>query len=286
MLAKLLALLIGMGMVVPAAPEVVCEANPGQLEVPILLYHHIAPTEDIVRFTVSPIEFEEQMNLLSKLGYQTITPGQLMEGLTCGALLPEKPIMITFDDGHADVFQYAFPILERYGYSAAMYVVANRTGAPGFLSIEEMKVLLDAGWEIGSHTFDHPDLARLTISELDEELVQSRRSLESELQLSITSLAYPFGSFTPDVGRAAVRAGYTNAMGLGIQNDHALHNRYYLSRREVVGGTDAVGVLGLLQSPTSPPATVASQLELQTNSGVLDRLLDQSTGRRGSLAVP
>jgi peptidoglycan/xylan/chitin deacetylase (PgdA/CDA1 family) len=143
--------------------------------------------------------------------------------------------MITFDDGHADVYQHAYPILEQYGFSAAMYVVANRAGVPGFLSVDEMKQLTHSGWEIGSHTMSHADLAELNDQDLEAELTDARQLLEASLGVAINSLAYPFGSFSPDAARAAVGAGYTNAMGIGVSNNQSMANRFYFNRREVHG---------------------------------------------------
>ncbi|MGD8731905.1 MAG: polysaccharide deacetylase family protein [Anaerolineales bacterium] len=253
MFAKLVALIFGVGTIVSAVPEQVCTPATGVLEVPILLYHHVASVEETSRFTVRASDFDEQMKTLAQLGYETITPSELVAAIQCGERLPDKPIMITFDDGHADVYRYAYPSLERHGFKAAMYVVTNRTQVSGFLSIEDMKQLLASGWEIGSHTITHPDLSELKEQELESELDTSRQFLEEVLGVEISSLAYPFGGFSSEVARAAVKAGYTNAMGLGVLNHQSMSNRYYLNRREVDGDLDIEGFLDLVTSGENAP---------------------------------
>jgi peptidoglycan/xylan/chitin deacetylase (PgdA/CDA1 family) len=246
MFAKLITLLIGVGAAVTSASSQECIPSIEPVQVPILLYHHVAPSDGSDRFTVSPDDFEDQMQMLFELGYETITPSQLVASIQCSNPIPEKSVLITFDDGHADVYQYAFPIMEQHGFFGAMYVVANRTQAPGFLSVDQLREMIESGWEIGSHTITHPDLAELSTQDLHEELKNSRLTLEDLLEVEIVSLAYPFGSFSPQVAREAVKAGYTNAMGLGILNTHGMETRYYLSRREVAGQVDLTMFMALL----------------------------------------
>jgi peptidoglycan/xylan/chitin deacetylase (PgdA/CDA1 family) len=248
MFVKLLSMFVGLGMAAQSGMASECNPSVDPVEVPILLYHHVAPSDGRDRYTVSPDDFEDQMQTLFELGYHTITPSQLLAAINCSGTIPEKSVLITFDDGHADVYQFAFPIMEKYGFFGAMYVVANRTTAHGFLSVDQLREMIEAGWEIGSHTFTHPDLTELDIQDLREELTDSRSTLETRLEVDIVSLAYPFGSFSPQVAQEAVKAGYTNAMGIGILNTHGVETRYYLSRREVVGQADLTMFMTLLNA--------------------------------------
>jgi peptidoglycan/xylan/chitin deacetylase (PgdA/CDA1 family) len=203
--------------------------------VPILLYHHVAPTDDTVQLTVSPEMFEAQMSILHQKGYTSITPKELNEAIRCGAPLPDRAVVITFDDGHVDNYEYAYPIMEDLGFRGAMYVVANRTATYGFLGVEQLKEMIGQGWEIGSHSLSHPDLTTLSGERLREELLNSKMLLEAELGIEVQSFAYPFGSFTPEMVKKVIGYGYTNAMGLGTLSAHSQGNLFYLSRHAVNG---------------------------------------------------
>jgi peptidoglycan/xylan/chitin deacetylase (PgdA/CDA1 family) len=246
MLNQLLAVVLSAGMLSLQDVRLTCVPPSNSVELPILLYHHVAPTDNPSALTVSPQAFEQQMQALVDLGFQAITPRQLSEALCCGLPLPERAVVITFDDGHADNFSYAFPVMRKHGLPGAMYVVANRTASPGFLTLEQLGEMVDAGWEIGSHTMSHPDLVSLGPEEMRSELYDSRLFLEDSLGITIDSLAYPYGSFSPEMVQKVRGYGYSNAMGLGTLTSHSKGTLYYLGRRAVDGQADLDAFLALL----------------------------------------
>ena len=97
-------------------------------KLPVLLYHHIAEeaNNDV---TVSPEKFEEDMKTLSDNGYTAVTLDHIINYLDGGADLPEKPILITFDDGYMSNYQYAYPVLAKYGMKAVIFAVGETFGA-------------------------------------------------------------------------------------------------------------------------------------------------------------
>ena len=103
------------------------------------------------------------------------------------------------------------------------------------MAVEQLKEMSRQGWEIGSHSMSHPDLAVLSGEQLREELLNSKILLEAELGVEVQSFAYPFGSFTPEIVNKVVEYGYTNAMGLGKLSAHSQGNLFYLSRNAVDG---------------------------------------------------
>jgi peptidoglycan/xylan/chitin deacetylase (PgdA/CDA1 family) len=113
--------------------------------------------------------------------------------------------------------------------------VANRTASPGFLSVQQLQEMVDAGWEIGSHSMTHPDLTRLDAEELPAELLASRLMLEEMLGIEIESFAYPYGSSSTEIARKVDNYGYANAMGLGNLTSHWKSNLFFLSRHAVDG---------------------------------------------------
>ena len=102
--------------------------------VPILLYHSISSDSSAdSRYAVSVTDFKDQMQQLRYWGYSPIAIKDLVDHINKGHSLPRRPIVITFDDGYLDVFDHAFPIMERYGITGTVYIVANRLNSDGLL---------------------------------------------------------------------------------------------------------------------------------------------------------
>jgi len=147
---------------------------------------------------------------------------------------------VTFDDGYRSVLRAGFPILERLGWPATVFVPAGLVGNgrplswPGVdrwlggehepelaaLSWEQLRSLKTAGWEVGSHTCTHPHLTRLADAELERELGAARGECERRLEGSCISIAYPFGEVDARVVSASARAGYVTGAGLYEQGAH------------------------------------------------------------------
>ena len=98
--------------------------------VPVLMYHHIGPRNKSTYYglTVEPADFERQMSYLARKGYRTINHSDLVNWLIHGAPLPQRSVLLTFDDTYADTFDFAFPILARYGFCAIIFVVSSLVG--------------------------------------------------------------------------------------------------------------------------------------------------------------
>jgi peptidoglycan/xylan/chitin deacetylase (PgdA/CDA1 family) len=214
--------------------------------VPILLYHSI-PTNNSAnsRYAVSAAEFKNQMEQLKYWGYSTITVKQLVDHIKIGHTLPPRPIIISFDDGYLDIFENAFPIMEQYGFTGTVYVVANRLDADGFLQVEELQELLDHGWEVGSHGMTHTELTQ-NHALVRQEILHSRLDLENALDTKVFSFAYPFGLVDWYVSSKVFDYGYRAAVGVGKIMEHSFGTVYNLSRREVQGDTDLEAFADLL----------------------------------------
>ena len=206
---------------------------PGEVIAPILLYHRIAEAEQTTRYTVSPETFAEQMKRLKELGYSPITPSKLIDALDNGAMLPERPILITFDDGYEDVYVNAFPVMKAYGWPGTVYLIGNQVGVSEHLDAAEVYDLVLAGWEVGSHSLRHPNLRQT--SRLEQEVAGSRAALEELLSVPVGTFAYPYGIANKEITELVRDSGYQAAMGLGISSKHTLNTQFFLSRREVHG---------------------------------------------------
>lgn len=194
----------------------------GRQRVVVLLYHRVSDEfRDAV--TVGVEQFDAQMRLL-KSRYSTPSLGQLREG-ECARRERRPAVVVTFDDGYLDNHRNAMPILLRHGIPATFFVTTGklddeagfehdrrRLGRPvPTMSWAQVRELHEAGFEVGSHTVTHPNMARCTDDELRRELADSKRALEERLGLRTVGFAYPFGG-RGDItarGRTLVReAGY------------------------------------------------------------------------------
>ena len=214
--------------------------GPDAVKVPILMYHHVEVAPIVSNFRVSASKFEDELRLLHDWGYTTITTTMLVNAIQQGAELPPRPIILTFDDAWEDNYTVAFPIMKKYGFTGVLYIPYTYIGAEGCLTADQLKEMVAAGWEIGSHSLSHPDLNTMPQERLRAEIVDSRKKLEGLLGVPILTFAYPYG----DVGSTTVEyvkfANYIAAMGAtGFTADQGLSNLFVLQRCEIKGSEDA-----------------------------------------------
>jgi peptidoglycan/xylan/chitin deacetylase (PgdA/CDA1 family) len=189
-------------------------------QVPILMYHAIArPGETSSRLAVSPSAFGAQLAFLHSEGFKTITVCELSAVLNEDAgKFPDRTIVLTFDDGYEDFHSQAMPLLERYGFTATVFITTGWVKDAGpplgqkrpgrMLSWSQITEAAHAGIEIGGHSLHHPELDRLPEKLLRDELYTSRAQIEEKLGTQVTGLAYPFGYSNVRVRRAAREIGY------------------------------------------------------------------------------
>lgn len=199
-------------------------------EVVFLAYHSVA-AHGPPFLSLTAETFERQLATLDRLGYRS---GRLadLEGLARGARPSSKLAFLTFDDGYVDNYHVAKPLLEAYGYRAIVFVIPPLvdSGAPlewprverhvrdypevmRSLTWEMVAEMQADGHELGSHTLSHPELPKLGDADLAHELAESR-SLAAARLGGCDTIAYPFGSWSPRVARAAAAAGYVNGFTL------------------------------------------------------------------------
>ncbi|MEA3327010.1 MAG: polysaccharide deacetylase family protein [Chloroflexota bacterium] len=207
----------------------------GKIDAPILLYHQVENEVSTNRYQVSIPDFRAQMAALQDMGFTVITISHFLEALLDGSELPEKPIVITFDDGHESVYMHAFPIMQEFGYPGVFYIVANRINdVPEFLNVAELKEMIAAGWEIGSHSYTHADLTK-DHSIAAKEIGQSKSDLEAALSTSILTFAYPYGTIDRFTAQKVSDYNYRAGMGLGKAKTHTWNTLFYLDRIEIYG---------------------------------------------------
>jgi peptidoglycan/xylan/chitin deacetylase (PgdA/CDA1 family) len=190
------------------------------LRVPVLMYHEIAgitATPAPSSFAVTPEAFADHVAYLHDAGFTAITAGALAEILAGGAgSLPERPVVISFDDGYSDFYDQALPLLKQYGHTATVFQTTERIGVErpdrrAMMSWREIAEVAEAGVEIGAHTMTHPQLDQLPAKELREELHGSKSLIEDHLGMAVPGLSYPYGYSNDKVRQMARELGYTYA---------------------------------------------------------------------------
>jgi len=188
---------------------------------PILMYHKIDPRLEFGINALSPSRFKMHVEWLRGQGFHAI----IFSDILSNRALPEKPVIITFDDAYESVYHHAFPILAAAGFRATVYVITNYIGKLNtwdmnlggicfrHMTAQQLTEISKKGWEIGSHTCTHRALTRLNDSQLKREFSKSFQQLSALTNGPVISVAYPFGMQNGQVRRAAKSAGYTFACG-------------------------------------------------------------------------
>ncbi len=206
---------------------------------PILMYHHVGdPPENCPlkpALFVRASEFEQQLQWLKAHRYTSILLEDLRQSFLKRKSLPRRCVVITFDDGYANNFELAYPLLRQYGFVANFFITTGYIGgtdAHGFryMSAEQLRELQSAGMIIGSHTVTHPWLGRLPLEQAREELRESKKTLESILGAPVPWLCYPSGSFNDEVIGTARELGYVGACSVIRDNRPQARQLFFLPR--------------------------------------------------------
>lgn len=189
--------------------------------VPVLMYHEIADTSETPsRLAVSPAVFADQLAYLRDGGFTAITAGELSAILSDDAgKLPDRPVVLTFDDGYGDFYTHGLPLIKQNGFTATIFMTTAWIGQDGekrMLSWHELGEVEQAGIEIGAHTVKHPKLDLLPEKLAREELRVSKIQLEEHLGQEVPGLAYPFGYSNARVRQMARDLGYV--YGYAVDN--------------------------------------------------------------------
>jgi peptidoglycan/xylan/chitin deacetylase (PgdA/CDA1 family) len=189
----------------------IARTTPGAVEVPIVMYHHVVPDHAPGVLFVTPDLFEQQLIYLRDNGYRSISFDDLADSLELGLPLPERPVILSFDDGWENQYRYGFPLLQKYGFTGTFYVVTNYLDHQNFMTTDALKTMMAAGMTIGAHSRSHPALAGVGAARLEEEIAGSKAWLEDRFGVAVTSFAYPYGSYSAAVVAATKAAGFRTA---------------------------------------------------------------------------
>jgi len=172
---------------------------------PILTFHAIDDELDVLSF--SPRVFRRGMGRLHESGYQTLSLLEAVGYLRRGVPFPDRSFVITFDDGYQSVYEETFPVLQRHGMSAIVFLTVGEKGTSGpgdrlpslggrsMLSWPQIREMHRGGIAFGAHTLTHPDLSRLPSDQVEAEVCRSKAIIEDTLSAPVACFAYPYGRY-------------------------------------------------------------------------------------------
>lgn len=213
-----------------------------QSTISVLCYHGIS--NQINPYSTTPLTFERQIkNLVRHMNVISLKEAMsVFEGKS----IRRPAVALTFDDGYADVLENALLITERYNIKSTVFVLSDPEHADRkqlgsnrrLLSWGDIRLLHTKGWTIGCHSAKHPDFGRLSPTQMEEEVVNAKKTLEGKLGYEIEYFAYPNGIATPQIIAAVQRAGYKAAFAVRPGSITNTSNRWVLPRTMVDNSVD------------------------------------------------
>lgn len=188
---------------------------------PIVAYHSIDDGGSPI--SMAPAVFERQLEYLRDRGYRCVSLSDAFQWMTSGKPLPDRSVILTFDDGFKSNYTTAFPLLKRYGFSATVFLVTGAMGkkvnwkkvseipALPMMSWDEADEMAEYGVDFQSHSVTHPFMTSLSANEAMDELAGSREEIEGRLGNKVDFFCYPYGDMDEKVRIAVKEAGYMAA---------------------------------------------------------------------------
>lgn len=201
----------------PPTPSYTIQESVSGGGVPVLCYHHLAAEGGPMGgYNLHPKLLEEQFRFLKAAGYKTVRLDQFYAYINGQkpSDFPDKPILLTFDDGSKTHAEVLVPLLKKYGFTAAVFIYPSiiSSGKKYYMTWDQLKGALDSGvLDLGSHTLYHPKLPTMSRAFIRKQLLESKQILETKTGRKVIDLAYPFGLFDPRVIEEAKSIGYRMA---------------------------------------------------------------------------
>ncbi|MDR0930980.1 MAG: polysaccharide deacetylase family protein [Clostridiales bacterium] len=217
------------------------------VRVPIILYHNI--TEDYnaseALVNITPAEFETHIITLIESGYNPIDFDEYYDFVTNGKVLPNKPVIITFDDGYLSNYTYAFPILKKHNVKATIFAVTDTIGRSEGVNFahftwEQAREMEASGIiDIESHSDSHANLGEMSINDVQREFRRSKYLIEKNLNKDCNVFAFPYGGYSSEVQELGIKAGYKVLSLVGDVGANSAGADLTALRRITIRGTDS-----------------------------------------------
>ncbi|QID16660.1 polysaccharide deacetylase family protein [Nitrogeniibacter mangrovi] len=233
----------------------------------ILMYHQVgdfAPMKAHRSTYCHHKRFARQMAYLARFGYTVLSMDQVLACLSGAQPIPPRAVALTFDDGYENFYEYAWPVLQRHGFPAMVYLIADLLGKPSYwfasdgrdtpllMSPERIRQLRAEGVDFGSHSASHAKLATLETPAIHEEVTRSKAILEDVLGEAVNHFCYPFGSHDRRAVDAVAAAGYTCATTCVRAPATPADDPLTLPRKAISYGDNLIGYFWRLHMKNNP----------------------------------
>lgn len=233
----------------------------------VFMYHQVGKFAPMKTHRASYCDvdrFRAQMKVLRTLGIKVLSMHEMMQALNGQIPMPKRAAVLTFDDGCANFYDNALPILEEFGYPAIVYVIAGMVGGeaqwlaaenhptPPLMDYAQLREIARRGVAIGSHANSHVHLAQLSEQEQFHELAVSKERLQQELGQEVEHVCYPYGSYNLTTMLAAERAGYLTGMTCDRGAATPAFDLLALPRKAISYGDNVLGFTWKLYNKDAP----------------------------------
>lgn len=215
------------------------------VRVPILMYHYVSvPPEDADEYrtdlSVTPAQFRRQLQYLRDNGFTTVDFYDLSLAVTARKALPEKPIILSFDDGYLDNYQNAFPLLQEFGFSGTFFIVTEFVDQqhPAYMSWAMIEEMAAVGMRIENHSKTHADMTAQERDGLIWQIQGAQETLTAHLGYAPRFFCYPGGRYDEDTIAMLQELGFWGAVTTAGGKWHGFDDRYEWSRLRMRFTTD------------------------------------------------
>lgn len=205
--------------------------------VPVLMYHRIVDLPEDAGasrrdYAVSPARFEEQLRYLKEQGYESVSLYAIVRYLEGAESLPTRAVAITFDDGYRDNAVVAFPLLQKYGFTATFFINPKPIDDeyPAYMTWAQVEQMSRAGMDVESHSYSHPMLTRLSVDDLLQEVRKAGDAIEAHTGKRPRLFSYPYGTYNRQVVDVLRGEGYIGAVTLRSGTVEASPSAFDLAR--------------------------------------------------------
>ncbi len=256
--------------------------NPSPAAVPILMYHEVADPHqhaDLARVTqrnyvLETAHFSSHLAALAEIGASTVSLEQLRAWQSDHVPLPERPVVLTFDDGFAGNYENAAALLVKHGFNATFFVITGRIGAPFMMSWSQLSELRNAGMAVESHTVSHPLFSSIDRARTARELGESKREIENRLGSAVRHLSLPHGDTNEHYPELAREAGYESGCSSLVGINERSTDPFMLRRIAMTTATTADGLQRIVRQD---PKLLRSIRRRATVKRALARVLGKRT---------
>lgn len=198
--------------------------------IPVLVFHSVTDCADSSIWTLPRRTFRRHIEAIAASGRTSLSFGDLVDGLAGLTSLPDRPVVVTFDDGYADNLEAA-AVCHQHGLRASVFVTTGYIGDPGMVTPAQARELVAMpDVEVGSHTVRHARLDELSRGDIARELGDSRSHLEQLLSAPVDTLAYPHGNYDDRVKQIAASTGYRGAAAVRMALSHSGDDPFAVAR--------------------------------------------------------